>query len=81
MTINGAEDIRNLKNKLEDLKGVVDVKVTPSDSVIRVEFDSNTVGIRNVLESIKVQYYTKLSKQQIHKHTHFSFDRPLYFKI
>ena len=56
MNINGAEDIRNLKNKLEDIKGVVDVRVTPSDSVVRVEFDSNVVGIRNVLENIKVQF-------------------------
>ena len=55
MDINGAEDVRNLKNKLEYLQGVVDVRVSPSDSVVRVEFDSSTVGIRNVLKSIKVQ--------------------------
>ena len=46
MDINGAEDIRNLKNKLEYLQGVVDVRVSPSDSVVRVEFDSSTVGIQ-----------------------------------
>ena len=36
------------------LPGVVDVRVEPSNSLVIVEFDSNTVGVRNILKNIEV---------------------------
>ena len=52
--MSGAEDISNLKNSLRIVEGIVDVRVSPSDSVIHVEYDSNTVGVRQVLKTIEV---------------------------
>ena len=55
--MSGTEDINNLKNSLRTVKGIEDVRVSPSDSVIRVEYDSNTVGIRQILKTIEVHVH------------------------
>lgn len=54
MDISGAEDINNLKNYLGMVEGIVDIRVLPSDSLIHVEYDSNTVGVRHILKSVEV---------------------------
>ena len=54
VTISGAEDVQNLKNTLRIVEGITDVTVLPSDSLVRVKFDSTTVGVRQVLNIIKV---------------------------
>ena len=54
MDISGAEDINNLKNYLGMIEGIVDIRVLPSDSLIHVEYDSNTVGVRHILKTVEV---------------------------
>ena len=46
--------MQNLKNTLRMVEGITDVTVLPSDSLVRVKFDSTTVGVRQVLNIIKV---------------------------
>ena len=55
--MKGAEDINNLKSYLRLLEGIVDVHVSPSNGVIRVEFDSACVGVRHILKTIEVQLH------------------------
>lgn len=55
--MRGAEDVNNLKNSLKMVEGIAEVRVTPSDSVIHVEFDSNSVGVRHILKTIEVQMF------------------------
>lgn len=52
--MNGAEDINNLKNYLGMIEGIVDIRVLPSDSLIHVEYDSNTLGVRHILKTVEV---------------------------
>ena len=54
VAINGSEDMNTLRTCLRLIQGVVDVRVEPSNSLIIVEFDSNTVGVRGILKNIEV---------------------------
>ena len=54
MDLKGAQAVDILKTSLEMVEGIVDVKVSPSDSVVQVEFDPSTVGVRHVLKNIEV---------------------------
>jgi Cu+-exporting ATPase len=51
--LKGAQAVDILKTSLEMVEGIVDVKVSPSDSVVQVEFDPSTVGVRHVLKNIE----------------------------
>ena len=53
--LKGAQAIYTLKTSLGEVEGIVDVKVSPSDSVVQVEFDPRTVGVRHVLKNIEVR--------------------------
>jgi Cu+-exporting ATPase len=51
--LKGAQAVDILKTSLGMVEGIVDVKVSPSDSVVQVEFDPSTVGVRHVLKNIE----------------------------
>ena len=55
--MKGAQAINDLKTSLRMVEGIVGVKMSPSDSVVEVEFDSRTVGVRHVLKNIEVYLY------------------------
>lgn len=52
--MKGAQAINDLKTSLTMVEGIVGVKMSPTDSVVEVEFDSRTVGVRHVLKNIEV---------------------------
>ena len=70
VTVSGAEDVHNLKNTLRMVEGITDVTVLPSDSLVRVSFDSSTVGVRQVLNIIKVFLHSKCIHETVHLRLH-----------
>ena len=54
MDVRGAEEMRSLRTSVEMVEGVASVRVSPSDSVVQVEFDPRAVGVRHILKNIEV---------------------------
>ena len=58
--------MRSLRTSVEMVEGVASVRVSPSDSVVQVEFDPRAVGVRHILKNIEV-YIQYINFNSVHE--------------